>query len=177
MIFQARTAAHTRPGGLVRDDGRVQRVVLLGRGGAGKSTLARQLGAVTDLPVTELDSLFWQAGLTLPDPAQWRASQRELVLADAWILDGDLGPYDHALADRLRTADTIIVLNFNLLRCTWRTLRRGREGPDYWRWVWAYRRRSLPVIMSAIHRDAPQARLYVLRDPGQAERFLAEITQ
>ena len=152
-------------------------MVILGRGGAGKSTLARQLGAVTGLPVTELDTLFWQAGLTVPDPAQWRARQQELVLHDAWILDGDLGPYDGALDDRLRAADTIIVLNFSLLRCTWRTLRRGREGADYWRWVWTYRRRSLPVIMSAIHRDAPQASLYVLRDPGQAKRLWAEISQ
>lgn len=157
--------------------GRVRRVVVLGRGGAGKSTLARRLGVVTGLTVTELDTLFWQAELTEPDPAQWRARQHELVLQDAWILDGDLGPYDRALDDRLRAADTIIVLNFSLPRCIWRTLRRGREGAAYWRWVWTYRRWSMPVIMSAIHRDAPQARLYVLRDPGQAERFLAEITR
>jgi adenylate kinase family enzyme len=153
----------------------VQRVVILGRGGAGKSTLARQLGAVTGLPVTELDTLFWQAGLTVPDPGQWRACQRELVLRDAWILDGDLGPYDRALDARLRAADTIIVLNLSLWRCIWRTLRRGREGADYWRWVLTYRRRSLPVIMSAIRRDAPEAKLYLLRRPGQARRLIAEL--
>jgi hypothetical protein len=63
------------------------------------------------------------------------------------------------------------VLNFGLLRCTWRTLRRGREGADYWRWVWTYRRRRLPVIMSAIRPDAPQARLYVLRDLARPSAY------
>jgi len=149
-------------------------VVILGRGGAGKSTLARQLGAVTGLPVTELDTLFWQAGLTRPDPGQWKARQAELVRRDAWILDGDLGPYDSALDARLEAADTVIVLNFSLLRCAWRTLLRARERAGYWRWVWAYRRQSLPRIMQAIGRDAPQAKLYVLRGPGMARRLLAQ---
>lgn len=151
----------------------MQRVVILGRGGAGKSTLARRLGAVTGLPVTELDALFWQPGLTPADPARWRARQHELLLRDAWILDGDLGHYDSALGERLRAADTVIVLNFGLLRCAWRTLRRGRERADYWQWVRAYRRQSLPAIIRAVRRDAPQARLYVLRHPRTASRLLA----
>jgi adenylate kinase family enzyme len=149
-------------------------VVILGRGGAGKSTLARQLGAVTGLPVTELDTVFWQAGLTRPDPGQWKARQAELVRPDAWILDGDLGPYDSALDARLEAADTVIVLNFGFLRCAWRTLLRGRERAGYWRWVWTYRRQSLPGVMRAIGRDAPQAELYVLRGPRMARRLLAQ---
>lgn len=153
----------------------MRRVVILGRGGAGKSTLARRLGAVTGLPVTELDTLFWQPGLTAADPARWKARQHELVLGDAWILDGDLGPHDSALVERLRAADTIIVLNFGLLRCAWRTLRRGRERADYWQWVWAYRRQTLPAIMRAIHRDAPQAGLHVLRHPRTARHLLTRV--
>ena len=41
----------------------MQRVVILGRGGAGKSTLARRLGELVGLPVIELDKHFWQPGL------------------------------------------------------------------------------------------------------------------
>jgi adenylate kinase family enzyme len=149
-------------------------VVILGRGGAGKSTLARQLGAVTGLPVTELDTLFWQPGLTPAGPGQWKAYQDELVRRDAWILDGDLGPYDSALDVRLQAADTIVVLNFGFLRCAWRTVLRGRERADYWRWVWTYRRQSLPRIMDAIGRNAPRAKLYVLRHPRMIRRLLAQ---
>jgi adenylate kinase family enzyme len=149
-------------------------VVILGRGGAGKSTLARELGAVTSLPVTELDTLFWQAGLTATDPGQWKACQAELVRRKSWILDGDLGPYDTALDARLQAADTVIVLNFSFLRCAWRTVLRGRERAGYWRWLWTYRRQSLPGILAATRRIAPQAELYVLRHPRMARRLLAQ---
>jgi adenylate kinase family enzyme len=153
----------------------VRRVLIVGRGGAGKSTLARQLGEVTGLPVTELDTLFWQPGLTAADPARWAVWLGELVRRDAWILDGDLGPYDSALDVRFRAADTIIVLNFTFVRCAWRTVLRGRERADYWRWVWSYRRQSLPRIMQTIRQDAPHATLYVLRHPGMVRRLLAEV--
>jgi adenylate kinase family enzyme len=150
-------------------------VVILGRGGAGKSTLARQLSDLTGVPAVELDALFWQPGAVAMDPGRWAACQRALVQRDAWILDGDLGPYDDALAIRLGAADTIIVLDFSFPRCAWRTLRRGREQAEYWRWIWAYRRRSLPRIMRAIGASAPCARVYVLRDPGMVRRFAAGI--
>lgn len=41
----------------------MQRVVIVGPGAAGKSTLAVSLGELTGLPVVELDKLFWRAGL------------------------------------------------------------------------------------------------------------------
>jgi adenylate kinase family enzyme len=152
--------------------------VILGRGGAGKSVLARELGQVTGLPVTELDALFWQAGPdgpAVPEAGEWAAREQELARRDAWILDGDLGPYDTGLAARLRAADTVVVLDFGLVRCALRTIRRGRENADYWRWVRHYRRRSLPLVMEAISRNAPQAAVHVLRSPAMVRRFTAEL--
>jgi adenylate kinase family enzyme len=154
----------------------VKRVVILGRGGAGKSTFARCLGDVTKLPVIELDALFWEPGLIAATPGRWAARQQELVRRDAWILDGDLGPYDSALDVRLRAADTIVVLDFSFPRCAWRVIRRGRERADFWRWVWAYRRRSLPQLAQAITAHAPHADLHLLRSPWAVRRFLAPLS-
>lgn len=146
-------------------------MVILGRGGAGKSTFARQLGARTGLPVIELDQLFWQPGLTGRTKAEWAEIQKGLVGAPEWIMDGDLGPYD-VTEVRLRAADTVLVLDFSLARCAWRALRRSRERMDFWRWLIGYRRVSLPPLTAAIARFAPDAAVHVLRDPGAAARFL-----
>jgi adenylate kinase family enzyme len=152
----------------------MRRVVILGRGGAGKTTLARELSRRTDLPVIELDALFWGKGLTPTPAAQWAERQRELVRQPDWIIEGDLGPYDRDLGLRLRAAETVLVLNFGFPRCAWRSLCRGREQAEYWRWVWAYRRRSLPAIQDAINSDARDAAVHVLRTPAMVRRFLAE---
>jgi adenylate kinase family enzyme len=153
----------------------MRRVVILGRGGAGKSVLARQLSELTGLPAIELDGLFWQPGPEPPPAEAWVARHRELVARERWIIDGDLGPDDAGLASRLAAADTIIVLDFGFLRCAWRTLRRGREQVEYWRWIWSYRRRSLPRLRIAIAAHLPRVQVHVLRDPGMVRRFLASV--
>ena len=97
----------------------MNRVVVLGRGGAGKSALAARLGVLTGLPVIELDKHFWSSDLTPLPMDQWKALQRNLISAERWILDGDLWPYD-APEVRLSAADTVVVLDFALWRCAWR---------------------------------------------------------
>jgi len=154
----------------------MKRVLILGPGASGKSTLAARLGELTDLPVIELDKVFWQPGL-LPTPRdQWVELQQKLVDEDQWIIDGDLGPYD-AVEARLRAADTIILLDFWFVRCAWRALRRSRERADFWLWLLRYRRKSRPLHIDAIHKFASQAELHVLPDPKALERFLAHIVR
>jgi adenylate kinase family enzyme len=105
----------------------VNRVVVLGRGGAGKPVLAARLGVLTGLPMIELDKHFWLRDLAPLPMDQWKALQCNMISAERWIRDGDLGPYD-VLEVRLHAADTVIVLNFALWRCAWRAVRRSREN-------------------------------------------------
>jgi adenylate kinase family enzyme len=154
----------------------MKRVVILGRGASGKSTLARRLGEITGLPVIELDKVFWRPGLAAKPRDQWVVVQEELVAKDAWIMDGDLGPCD-AVEVRLRAADTIIFLDFSLLRCAWQAVLRSRERPDFWHWLIAYRYQSRPLLMQAIANQAPTAKLRILRAPGELRRFVAEVAR
>jgi adenylate kinase family enzyme len=152
----------------------VKRIVIIGRGAAGKSTLARRLGEITGLPVTEIDKVFWQAGLMATPREEWAAVQEKLVAGERWILEGDLGPYD-AVEVRLRAADTILFLDFSLARCVWRALRRSRERADFWRWLLAYRYQSRPMLREAMAKHAPNAVVHVFRGPKAVERFVAEV--
>jgi nicotinamide riboside kinase len=151
----------------------MKRVVILGRGASGKSILARRLGDITGLPVTEVDKIFWQPGLVATPRDQWVEMQEKLVARDRWIMEGDLGPYD-AVEVRLRSADTIIFLDFSLVRCAWRAIRRSRERADFWYWLLAYRFQSRPILTAAIAKHAPGATLHVFRSPRELGRFVAD---
>lgn len=152
----------------------MNRVVVLGRGGAGKSTVAARLGVLTGLPVVELDKYFWSPDLTPLPIDQWKVVQRNLISAERWILDGDLGPYD-APEVRLRAADTVVVLDFALWRCAWRAAFRSRENIVFWRWLVSYRRHGLPPVMAAIAAHASDADFYLLRKPREVRKFLAQV--
>jgi adenylate kinase family enzyme len=152
----------------------MQRVVILGRGGAGKSTFARRLGETTGLPVVELDKHFWQPGL-IPTPRErWIDMQRRLATEACWIMDGDLGHYDE-LSVRLQAADTVLILDFPLFLCLVRAMRRSKERMDFWWWLISWRWIDRPKINRTIARYAKQAQVRNFSDPEQLERYLVSI--
>lgn len=149
----------------------MHRVVVLGRGGAGKTTAARQLGERAGLPVTERDELFWRPGLAATPRDEWVEWQREFCAAQRWVIDGDLGPYD-ALGERLARADTVLIPDFSLARCVWRALRRSRERADFWWWLLTWRWRYRPIILAAAAAFVPNT-VHVLRNPRQLRQLLS----
>ena len=153
----------------------MKRVVILGRGASGKSTLARRLGEITGLPLVELDQIFWRPGLAATPRDEWVTAQELLVAKDEWIIDGDLGQFD-VVETRLRAADTVIFLDFSLLCCAHRAIRRSRERSDFWWWVLAYRWQSRPILLKAIAEYAPSAELRVFRDPDSLQQFIDKLT-
>ena len=154
----------------------MKRVVIFGPGASGKSTLAVRLAEITGLPVAELDKAFWRPGLVATPRDQWVEIQQKLVEEDAWIMDGDLGPYD-AVEVRLRAADTIIFLDFPLVVCAWRAVRRSRERSDFWLWLLRYHLQSRPILMEAIAKHAANAKLHLLRNPEALRRFVADLVR
>ncbi len=162
--------------------------MILGPGGAGKSTLARRLGERTGLPVVHLDRHFWRPGWVETPREEWRLVQRELLAGDSWIADGN---YSATLDARLPRADTVIFLDFSMWRAVPRALRRTlrnwgndvqaagcpeRLDRQFLWWVATYRRRSRPKVLAAIAKDAGHARLHVLRRPRDVDRFLRAVT-
>jgi adenylate kinase family enzyme len=150
----------------------MHRVVILGPGGSGKSTLGRRLGARVGLPVVELDELFWGPGLEPTPPEHWHTVVDRLAAEADWIIDGDLGPHD-VLRPRLERADTVVVLDISLWRCVWRSLMRSRQRRDYWQWLVGWRRRSRPALLAEIAAYTPRtSAVVILRSPRAVERWL-----
>jgi adenylate kinase family enzyme len=164
----------------------VKKVLVIGSGGAGKTTFSKHLASRTGLPLTHLDQLFWHPGWVPTPDEEWDRLIAQLIARDSWILDGN---YGRTLPTRLAAADTVIFLDLPRLVCTWRILKRqlryfGRIRPDsapgcperlsweFVTWVWTYRSRRRPDIMKRLDALRSTKRIIVLRSDDEVQAFL-----
>lgn len=164
----------------------MNRIMVIGSGGAGKSTFSRTLGEHLGMPVHHLDKYFWQPGWVQMPREEWHNFQKKLVEQDTWIIDGT---YFNSIDLRLNRADTVIYLDFPSCLAVYRVLKRrllygGKTRPDmneacpeqidfdFVKWVMRFRRRDRPVILEKL-KDYPDVKVLVFTKPKQAEAYLS----
>lgn len=169
----------------------MQRVLVIGCSGAGKSTTAVRLGATLSLPVHHLDQLFWQPG--------WREAPREQfddnlarVLAEAsWVIDGY---FSRTLPQRLEAADTVLWLDFSTGACLRGVLTRwvrfrGRQRPDMglncpekidWPFLWYVvrwrARHQQPLARQLAKAASHGVRVCRVHSRAELDRWLGQVT-
>ena len=166
----------------------MRRVLIIGCGGAGKSTLARQLSHVTGLPLVGLDRAYWRPGWIEPSKAEWRETIEKLVAEPAWVMDGN---YSATFDLRMPRADTAIWLDYPrttcLRRVVWRSLKGyGRTRADlpdgcpeqfdakFLRFIWDFPANSRPRIVDGLQRFGAHLRVLRLTNDRDVAAFLRE---
>ena len=164
----------------------MKRVLVIGSGGAGKSTLSRRLGELLGLEVIHLDVAFWRPGWTETPKDEWRQKVEELCRRDSWVMDGN---FSGTLETRLAACDTVVFLDLPRAVCVWRALKRVvmyrntprpdmAEGchetfePKFLLWVWNYPARTRPKVLRLLEQHAEGRKIVRLRSSAEAEQFL-----
>jgi adenylate kinase family enzyme len=166
----------------------MRRVLVIGCGGAGKSTFARELAARVGLPLVHLDQLYWRPGWTPTPLPEWEALVREAVAGERWVIDGN---YGGTLALRLEAADTAVFLDVPRRTCLRRVVVRGVRGrgrpradlapgcpeklPDleFLRWIWSYPRHVRPRMLAQLEEfERRGGQAFVLRSTADARGFV-----
>jgi adenylate kinase family enzyme len=169
----------------------MQRVLVIGCSGTGKSTFSLALSDATGLPVIHIDHLFWQSGWVQTPKEIYLAKLEAAVAGERWIMDGiNTSTFDL----RIPRADTIIWLQRSRMVCLWRIGRRvltsyGKVRPDmapgcrekfdweFIKWVWSFPREVEPRIRAALDRHDVWARTVTLRSDAEAAAFLRNFSE
>jgi adenylate kinase family enzyme len=170
----------------------MERILVGGSSGAGKTTMARALSARLDLPHAELDALFHGPNWT-PRP-EFVADVDAFTSQPRWVVDHDYAAARHLVWARI---DTFVWLDYSRWVCEARVIRRSigrgllrqelwngnRESPWRWhrashpiRWSWSHHERKRADFESRVA-DAANAHVAVirLRTPRDAAAWLASV--
>jgi adenylate kinase family enzyme len=164
----------------------MERILVLGSSGSGKSTVTRRLGDLLGLEVIHLDSYYWQPDWVATPPDEWDHVLKGLLQRERWVMDGN---YPQSLERRLDCADTVVFIDLNRLiclgRCLGRFARHRRQNRpelapgcyekmdwDFLQWIWRYPLDVKPRILEALQRRAGTAKVYRLKSAREVESFL-----
>lgn len=167
----------------------MERIMIIGCGCSGKSTLAVKLGALTGIPVVHLDKIWWS-------PGNWQHLDREEfdrylyaeIEKPRWILDGN---YNRTIHPRLERADTVIYLDYSRITCLLRWVKRvvqnwgnvrpdmGPEcgewfDPEFARWLWSFNRNHRKQYHQMLA-GLSLKNVYIFKNPRQLEAFLKRL--
>jgi hypothetical protein len=101
---------------------RSRRILILGRTGSGKTTLARELAAAVGAPHVELDALYFGPNFSTVPLAVLRDRTSAAVSGNRWVTDGNKSSVRDLVWPR---ADTVIWLDYPLWVSLWRLGRRA----------------------------------------------------
>jgi adenylate kinase family enzyme len=164
----------------------MQRILVIGSGGSGKSTVAKEIASQLRLPLIHLDALYWQPAWRPREKDAWDRTIRELIAAPCWVMDGN---YGGTLDVRLARCDTVVFLDLPRVTCFWRVFKRllefrGRSRPDmapgcperltweFLNWIWTYPRTRRAGILRRLARLGAEQRAIVLSSNRTVRRFL-----
>lgn len=174
----------------------MDRVLVVGTTGSGKTTTARRLAELIGAPHVELDALFWKPGWTERKTEDFRARVAAATTGDRWVTDGNyLGRLGDLLWER---ADTVVFLDIPLMvvvpRLVRRTIARSLRRTDLWAtgnrerianlWnkdeslvAWALRTKAEHLATYSARMADPRwtdIDFVVLRSPREVGRWLTE---
>jgi len=99
-----------------------QRILILGRTGSGKTTLARELAKSLGVPHVELDSLFFGPNFTTVPLEVLRERTSAAISGERWVTDGNKRAVRDLVWPR---ADTIVWLDYPITVSLWRIGKRA----------------------------------------------------
>ena len=159
----------------------MNRVIIIGPGGAGKSYFSKQLAGITNLPLYHLDNIFWKEDRTHISRDEFDKKLLEILEKDEWIIDGD---YSRTYEIRMKYADTIYFLDFPLevaLAGVESRIGKPRDDipwkeevfdPDFKQWIIDWYKNTLPVLRKLLEQYKEIKNIVVFKSREEMKSYI-----
>jgi len=170
-------------------ENKLERILVIGCCGAGKSTFSKNLKKILKLPLIHLDAHYHKPNWQEPDKNEWQKTVFSLVQKPSWIMDGN---FSDSFDIRIPRADTIVYLDYSSIRCCLRVLKRNvtyyggtrsdiaegcKESFDlsFLKFVLNFNRRNRSNIYNRLEKLKKNKNIIVLKNDSQVKSFLSQL--
>ncbi|HAX52921.1 adenylate kinase [Muricomes intestini] len=161
----------------------MQKVIVIGSPGAGKSEFARKLRNATQLPLYYLDMLWHKIDKTNFTQDEFDIELNKILGKDKWIIDGN---YLRTLEIRLKECDTVFLLDYPLDIClSGAKSRIGKKREDmpwvetqfdeeFKQWIMDFPKDQLPQIYDLLEKNK-RKNVTIFKSREEADKYLKSI--
>ncbi len=158
----------------------MNKVIVIGCPGSGKSTFSRALHELTGLPLYHLDLLNWNSDKTTVDKKVFIEKLKNVIAQDSWIIDGN---YGSTIELRLKECDTVFFLDYPVEVCIdGIKQRQGKTRSDmpwteteddeeFLEFIKNYNSQSRPNVLNLLEQYS-EKEIVVFKSRGEADKYL-----
>ena len=171
----------------------MERILIIGCGGAGKSTFSRKLQKLINYEIIHLDKLYWKPNWQAMEEQKWIELVQDIIKKENWIMDGN---YNGTMELRLQRADTVIFFDFPRIICLWNTFKRIIKGKvfkierkdvtkgckekfdfSFFKWIWNYNNKNRPKYMNLLTSLKGKKKIVIFKNYKDVNKFLQNLFQ
>ena len=162
----------------------MKKIIVIGCPGAGKSTFAKKLNKLYNLPLYHLDMIWNKPDKTTITREEFDNKLDEIFKEEEWIIDGN---YQRTLEKRIKEADTIFLLDYSLDVCIMGATSRVGIKRDDMPWIEenlnekfkqeiiSFSQDKLPIIYNLLDKHNENKNIVIFKTREDSEKFLSEL--
>ncbi len=162
----------------------MNKIIVIGCPGSGKSTFSKELNKITGIPLYHLDNMYWNADKTVVEKQVFLERLFFVLAKNEWIIDGN---YASTMELRMQACDTVIFLDYSVGVCLDGVKKRvGTKRSDmpwvetdcddkeFIEFIKNYNKQNRPKVMELLEKYSNK-NVYVFSNREKAQEFLSNL--
>lgn len=162
----------------------MNKVIIIGCPGSGKTTFAEKLHKCTEIPLYYLDAIWHKPDKTHISREEFDERIADIFAESQWIIDGN---YKRTIETRLKECDTVFLFDLPTEVCLQGATERIGKGrydlpwieteldPEFKQFIEEFSEKTLPYIYELIDKYKTEKQIIIFKSREEADMFISKI--